>query len=353
MHGRQDLDLARRRLDQYRERPLAKAPLSTARGTDSSPQSRSCCAQHTSRYLKLLRKFLGAIERKPFGNLSLVEIMMVFILVILACCVAPSSQTVTTGQNVVTASQVNGTWESKRGEFKVRALGNQKLRVEFSGFYDYVSQAGRMVNTGEGKGIAFIEGNTAIFKPDGAEEECRITMKFTGGKLFVTQEGVCGFGLNVTAAGTYRKLSSRVEFTESISAPTLEAEKVINAHIRKEAKSQGAAELRERRKVLFGDVDGDGDEDAVAYYMIEGMGGGNTFAQMLAIFTNQEGVYRFTTEEVVGGKYAYRISKLTNVENGKIYLSTETCPEPPQGLCDNPKKGRAVFTFNNGNLKEL
>jgi hypothetical protein len=86
---------------------------------------------------------------------------------------------------------------------------------------------------------------------------------------------------------------------------------------------------------------------------IEGMGGGNSFAQMLAIFTNQEGVYRFTTEEVVGGKYAYRISKLTNVENGKIYLSTETCPEPPQGLCDNPKKGRAVFTFNKGNLKEL
>ena len=91
----------------------------------------------------------------------------------------------------------------------------------------------------------------------------------------------------------------------------------------------------------------------MAYYMIEGMGGGNSFAQMLAIFTNQEGVYRFTTHEVVGGKYAYRISKLTNVENGKIYLSTETCPEPPQGLCDNPKKGRAVFTFNKGNLKEL
>jgi len=135
--------------------------------------------------------------------------MKAFILIILACSVAPISQTVTSGQTVVTASQVNGTWESKRGEFKVRALGNQKLRVEFSGFYEYVSQAGRMVNTGEGKGIAFIEGDTAIFKPDGAEEECRITMKFTGGKLFVTQEGICGFGLNVTAAGAYRKVSSR------------------------------------------------------------------------------------------------------------------------------------------------
>jgi hypothetical protein len=215
-------------MDQYRERPLARAPLANARGTDSSPQSRSCCAQHTSLYLKLLRKFLGAIERKPFGNLSLEEIMHDGIYFGYSCLLRGAIITpVTSGQTVVTASQANGAWESKRGEFKVRAIGNQKLRVEFSGFHEYVSQAGRMVNTGEGKGIAFIEGDTAIFKPDGAEEECRITMKFTGGKLFVTQEGVCGFGLNVTAAGAYRKVSSRVEFTESFSAPTLETAKFI------------------------------------------------------------------------------------------------------------------------------
>jgi hypothetical protein len=284
---------------------------------------------------------------------ELEEIMKVFILIVLACCPATFSQTVTSGQTVVTASQVNGTWENKRGTFKVRALGNQKLRVEFSGFHEYVSQAGPMVNTGGGEGIAFIERDTAIFKPDGAEEECRITMKFTGGKLFVTQEGVCGLGLNVTAAGTYRKVNSRIWFAESLSAQTSAAEKAINSHIRKEAKSQGAAEIIEKRKVIFGDVDGDGDKDAVAQYTIEGMGGGNSFAQMLAIFTNQKGVYRFTTEEVVGGKFAYRISNLTSVENGKILLSTETCAEPPQGLCDNPKKGQAIFTFNKGKLKEL
>jgi hypothetical protein len=276
--------------------------------------------------------------------------MKLFILIILAYCVAPLSQTVTYGQTVVTASQVNGTWSNESGEFRVRALGNQKLRVEFSGFYAFVTQAGRTVNTGEGKGIAFIEGDTAIFKPDGAEDECRITMKFTGGKLIVTQEGGCDFGHNVTAAGTYRKVSSRVEFTESFSTPP---DEVINAHIRKVAKSQGGAEYRESRILRFADVDGDGDEDAVAQYTVEGMGGGNSFVQMLAIFTNQKGVYRFTAEEVVGGKFANRTSKLTNIENGKIILSTETCAEPPQGLCDNPKKGQAVFTFNNGKLKEL
>ncbi|HKQ72265.1 MAG TPA: hypothetical protein VJ810_00960 [Blastocatellia bacterium] len=278
--------------------------------------------------------------------------MKVIIFIILACCVAPLSRTVTAGQTIVTASQVNGTWRNKHGEFIVRALGNQKLRIEFTGFYEYGSQAGRTVNTGQGDGIAFIEGNTAIFKPDGAEEECRITMKFTGGKLVVTQEGVCGFGFNVTAAGTYRKVNSRVGGAESVPAQTSAVEKTISAHIQKEVKSQGGAEFREARKVVFGDVDGDGDKDAVAQYTIEGMGGGNGFAQMLAVFTNQKGVYRFATEEVVGAKFADRTSKLTNIENGKILLSTESCAEPPQGLCDNPKKGQAIFTFNQGKLKE-
>jgi hypothetical protein len=113
------------------------------------------------------------------------------------------------GQTIVTAAQVNGTWNSRYGTFKVWALGNQKLRVEFSGTYEYTSPQGPMANTGEGSGIASIDGDTAIFKPEGAEDECKITMKFTRGKLIVSQEGICGFGHNVTAAGTYRKSSSR------------------------------------------------------------------------------------------------------------------------------------------------
>ena len=37
----------------------------------------------------------------------------------------------------------------------------------------------------------------------------RITLKFTGGKLVVTQTGICGVGHNVTAAGTYKKVSAK------------------------------------------------------------------------------------------------------------------------------------------------
>lgn len=115
----------------------------------------------------------------------------------------------------VTAAQVNGTWKTKSGEFKIWALGKQRLQVEFSGVYEYTLPQGRMANEGQGSGIATIEGDTALFKPEGAEEECQITLKFTGGKLMVTQVGICGFGHNVSAEGTYKRVSSKKPKFES------------------------------------------------------------------------------------------------------------------------------------------
>jgi hypothetical protein len=115
----------------------------------------------------------------------------------------------------VTAAQVNGTWKTKYGEFKIWALGQQRLQIEFSGVYEYKTPQGSSANEGEGSGIATIEGDTAIFKPEGAEEECRITLKFTGGKLVVTQTGICGFGHNVSAAGIYKRVSAKKPKFES------------------------------------------------------------------------------------------------------------------------------------------
>ena len=111
-------------------------------------------------------------------------------------------------QKIVTASQVNGTWRYKSNTLKIWALGQQKLKVEFLGTYEYKTAGELMANTGSGSGIARIEGDTAIFRPEGADEECKIIMRFTEGKLIVEQEGGCGFGHNVIASGTYRKVSS-------------------------------------------------------------------------------------------------------------------------------------------------
>jgi hypothetical protein len=113
-------------------------------------------------------------------------------------------------QSEVTAAQVNGTWKYRQNEFRIWALGQQKLQIEFSGVYEHKTGVGEpTANTGEGVGVIRIEGNTANFKPDGAEDECKIVLKFADGKLVVTQDGMCGFGFNVTAAGIYKKVSSK------------------------------------------------------------------------------------------------------------------------------------------------
>jgi hypothetical protein len=138
-----------------------------------------------------------------------------FYIGVLGFAVASIATSHADSQKSVTAAEVNGTWKTKSGEFKIRALGKQRLQVEFSGVYEYKTPQGPMANEGAGSGIATIEGDTAIFKPEGAEEECQITLKFTDGKLVVTQTGICGFGHNVSAEGTYKKVSSKKPKFES------------------------------------------------------------------------------------------------------------------------------------------
>lgn len=139
--------------------------------------------------------------------------------------------------------------------------------------------------------------------------------------------------------------------TKNVAAQAA-ANKAINAYIKKQT-GDGSSEYRQARKVIYADVDHDGDKDAVVHYTLEGMGGGNSFAQMLAVFTNQKGIYKFAAEEVVGGKFFEHTSTLVSVKNGMILLDTEACEEPPQGLCENPLKAKAAFSFGSGKLTKL
>ena len=118
-----------------------------------------------------------------------------------------SSQTTATKSQIVTAAQVNGVYRFYKSEFRILALGQNRLKVQFDGVYVNVVKS---VNVGYAGGEATIEGNVATFVPPDTEH-CKITMKFLPGKMFVTQEGgdfECGFGHNVSAAGTYKKIRS-------------------------------------------------------------------------------------------------------------------------------------------------
>ena len=141
---------------------------------------------------------------------SRLSIMKILTLVLLWISLGLQSPTIAQQSQIVTAAQVNGTWQSKSGSFKILALGKQRLKIQFEGEYLYrLADGTQMAHTGTGDGIAMIKGNEAAFKPEGAEDGCEIRMNFLKGKLEVKQEGICGFGHNVSAEGTYRRISSR------------------------------------------------------------------------------------------------------------------------------------------------
>lgn len=127
----------------------------------------------------------------------------------------------------------------------------------------------------------------------------------------------------------------------------------VDQYIAKDAKSQDAVEYRKVRKIVIGDLDGDGDKDAAVQYTLEGFGGGNNWSQVMAVFLNQKGVYKFVGQETVGGKFFTYTSTISQIANRAVLLNTETCSEPPQGMCQNPKKGIAKFAFKQGKLNQL
>ena len=111
------------------------------------------------------------------------------------------------------AERFNGTWSAKSGELKLWALDPQRLQAEFNGEYEYQTTTGPMVNVGTGAGVASVSSDTATFRPEEADEDCLITLRLAGERLEASEKGACGFGLNVTASGTYERVSSaRPEF---------------------------------------------------------------------------------------------------------------------------------------------
>ena len=141
-----------------------------------------------------------------------------FLILILAVIFTVSENRAQT-RKAVSAAEVTGTFRSDFGgkskqpssKIQISALGKGKLKVRFDLVYPYVDGRGEMsANMGAAEGIAEIAGDTAVYS---SQEfgNCKITIKFLKpGTIKVTQTGVdseCGFGFNVSAGGTYRKVS--------------------------------------------------------------------------------------------------------------------------------------------------
>jgi hypothetical protein len=131
-------------------------------------------------------------------------VSFVFAVPVLAQHTHQAPQPKPTEKRVVTAAQANGVYRLYKNEFRILALGKNRLKVQFDGIYP----TPKSFNMGYAAGEAIIDGNIATFKPTDYER-CEITLIFLPGKLKVMQDGSdaeCGFGHNVYATGTYTKI---------------------------------------------------------------------------------------------------------------------------------------------------
>src|SRR5205085_9752713 len=84
----------------------------------------------------------------------------------------------------VTPTQINGVYKYQRNDFRILALGHNKLKVQFNG--EWMTRGG-YPNIGEAIGEATIVGNVATFIP-GDTTKCKITMTFLRNKMIVDME---------------------------------------------------------------------------------------------------------------------------------------------------------------------
>jgi hypothetical protein len=129
----------------------------------------------------------------------------------LVACSLLLASSLTIGQSnprSVTATQINGLYTYRRNDFRVLSLGHNKLKVQFNG--EWMTRGG-YPNIGEAIGEATIIGNVASFVT-GDTTKCKITMTFLPhNQMVVQQDGFdadCGFGHNVMATGTYRRVKA-------------------------------------------------------------------------------------------------------------------------------------------------
>jgi hypothetical protein len=119
----------------------------------------------------------------------------------------------------VSGSEVTGTFhhaftgkfKGSANEIKILALGKGKLKVSFDLLYPFIDGNGeKSANMGQLEGNATITGDTATLTSS-EFGPCTITIKFVrSGTIRVTQNSDlsdCGFGHNVSADGTYKKVS--------------------------------------------------------------------------------------------------------------------------------------------------
>jgi hypothetical protein len=135
---------------------------------------------------------------------------------------------------------------------------------------------------------------------------------------------------------------------------------IVGKSIKEHARKIRGVHYCESRKALKADVDGDGTEDLVVSYIIEGPcykeknlrpgTCGNYHEEFLALFLKKGGKYIKPSVAKIGGR-GERMVEDFKVEGNKIILKTLEYHEDP--MCCPSKEGTATLNFENGKLAEV
>ncbi len=107
-----------------------------------------------------------------------------------------------TGQYVLRYSNV-------RGNLNVQLLPNSRIKFSLVALLETGGGGNR---NGVAEGTIALKNSSAVYQ----EGECRISMRFLGGRVELEESNVedCGFGAFVTAQGTYIRKSRRPRFDQ-------------------------------------------------------------------------------------------------------------------------------------------
>ena len=114
---------------------------------------------------------------------------------------------------------------------------------------------------------------------------------------------------------------------------------VIDKFISAQAKRERGEEYPDARKVVTGDLNGDGAAETVVLYTIEGQNGSNRHVQYLAVFKRANGNLVFVARTSVSGN---RDVELDSVSNGLINLTTMSYGKNDPSCCPSIK-GKAWY----------
>ena len=102
-------------------------------------------------------------------------------------------------------------------------------------------------------------------------------------------------------------------------------------------------------KIFRGDLDGNGSEDALLFFSIEGRAGGNNWDAHYAAFLNQDHKWKYASQIDAGGNFGERIIFVEYIKNGEIWGNwegnkDESLPEIPVAFVLKNEKLINIFT---------